>query len=61
MSFKTARDIFEKAQETALNRDEEAIEGIAAGLIELAKSMASEMSNLERKLNSLDQKVSRLK
>jgi hypothetical protein len=61
MSFKTAREIFEKAQATALERGDESTEGIAAGLIELTKALSMEMRGLESKISSLEQAVRRLK
>lgn len=57
MSFRKAREIFEKVQEEALNQGDTATEGIAAGFIELAKAMAAELRSLENKINSLEQKV----
>ncbi len=61
MSFKTAREIFEKTQEAALSSGEEAAEGLAAGLIELTKALASELKRLDDKINSLEREVRRLR
>lgn len=61
MSFKKAREIFELAQETALNSDDQIAEGIAAGLIELSKALATELQKLDNKINSLELAVRRLR
>lgn len=61
MSFRKAREIFEKVQVDALNQGDPAIESIAAGFIELAKAMATELSSLENKIKSLERQVARQK
>lgn len=61
MTFKKARDIFEKVQTIALEQNDEPTEGLAAGLIELTKAMATELKSLENKISSLEQQVRRLK
>jgi len=61
MTFKTAREIFEKAQVIALNDGEEVTEGIAAGLIELTKALAITLKHMEDKINSLEREVRHLR
>lgn len=61
MSFKTARESFEQAQQIAEAAGDSTLEFLAAGLADLAKSMATELRAVQSRLNDVENKVRSLR
>jgi len=57
MSFKTAQEHFETAQEVAESTGDTASESIAAGLIDLTKAIKLDIARLKTELASIKSKV----
>ena len=61
MTLKTARDHFESAQRAANTEGNTALELMAAGMAELAKSLASETRALKDAIETVESKVRSLR
>lgn len=58
MSFKTAKDHFEAAANDAQTQFEK---DLAAGLLELTKTMQREISDMESRLRTIESKINHLR
>lgn len=60
MTLKAAKETFEKAQELALNNNDELGELMAIGMLELTTSLAADLRKIISKLDDLERRVKRL-
>lgn len=61
MTFKTAQDAFEEAQQVAEGNNNAALALIASGLIDLTKAIKAEFRDIEQKVNAVESKVRNLR
>ena len=61
MSFKTAQDAFESAQQIADANNDSAAAQIAVGMVELTKAIRAEMRSIGQKVDSVESKVRNLR
>lgn len=60
MTFKTAREKFEELKEQASNNEDEAMQLLADGMLDLTKSLQSALRDMQSKLDTVSQRVGRL-
>jgi hypothetical protein len=57
MTLKTAIESFEQAVQVAESQNDSALEFIAHGLLDLTKALRTELNDIKRKVESVENKV----